>query len=124
MTEQASTQGSTSSRWHVQRPLSEPVLESVERELGAQAAQGSQEAHKVHEPQGTPARAEQPRPHTGSHTGNGIDHKGWQSWADLRDQLAHRVTEQPGRAALVAVGAGALTALLLNRILGRKRGQS
>ena len=42
----------------------------------------------------------------------------------MREQLSQQVSQQPGRAALLAVGAGALAALLLSRILGNKRGQS
>ncbi len=103
MTEQTSSQGSTSSRWHAQRPLSEPVLESVEGELGAQSSQQQEHAHL---------------------SGNGIDRRGWQAWKQMREQLSQQVSQQPGRAALLAVGAGALAALLLSRILGNKRGQS
>lgn len=103
MTEQASSQGSTSSRWHVQRPLSEPVLESVEEELGARGAQ--QEEH-------APL------------SGNGIDRRGWLAWNQMREQLSQQVSQQPARTALLAVGAGALAALLLSRIFGSKRGQS
>jgi len=108
MTEQSSSQSATPTRWHVQRPLSEPVLESAEQELGTQGAPSAQ------------SRPE----HRSSVSGNGIDRKGWQVWNQMREQLTQRVSEQPGRTALLAVGAGALAGLLLGRILGRRRGQS
>ena len=108
MSEQTSSQTLSPSRWQVQRPLSEPVLESAEQELGSPGASS------------TPSRPEQ----RSSVSGNGIDHKGWQVWNQMREQLTQRVSEQPGRTALLAVGAGALAGLLLGRILGRGRGLS
>lgn len=104
MKEHSSNQAATTAVWHVQRPLSEPVLESVEHELSEHSA--PLDSHK---------RAPS--------TGNGIDHKGWAAWQQLREQLTHRVSERPGQAALIAVGAGALAALLLARVIGSKRGR-
>lgn len=98
MTEQTSSQSLSPSRWQVQRPLSEPVLESAEQELGSPGASS------------TPSRPEQ----RSAVSGNGIDHKGWQAWNQMREQLSQRVSEQPGRTALLAVGAGALAGLWLS----------
>jgi hypothetical protein len=107
MTEQTSSQNLSSKRWQVQRPLSEPVLESAEQELGSPG------------PLSTPSRPDQ----RSSVSGNGIDRKGWQAWNQMREQLTQRVSAQPGRTALLAVSAGALAGLLLSRIFGRRRGQ-
>lgn len=92
------------SRWQAQRPLSEPVLESVEAEIGAQASDSSVSMPRA------PRMA-----------GNGADASGSFWWNKMREQLSAQVREQPARCALLAVGLGALGAWLIAGGLRRSR---
>jgi len=92
------------SSWRAQRPLSEPVLESVEAEIGVQATETG-----AREPQ--PARM----------AGNGADRSGLFWWDKMRQQLMTQVSEQPARSALLALGIGVVAALLMTQ--GMRRGR-
>ncbi len=96
--------GEGAAHWKTHRPLQEPVLESVEEEFGVQP------------PTEQPSRA--------AIDGNGLDASGQVWWSRLREQVAEQVSQQPARAALLALGAGALTAWLLSQALHRRRERS
>jgi len=87
------------------RPLREPVLESVDAEFGAQAAQQSG-----------------PMPEASRAGGNGVDTSGSFWWEQMRQQLSEQMKAQPTRSALLAFGVGALAALLIAQGLRRSRG--
>ena len=110
MSENASVGGS-SARWQAHRPLSEPVLGSVEQELGAQAAQEAQ------------AQPDQ-RASGIARSGNGIDHSGSAWWSRLQSQVAQQGSQRPAQAALVALGVGAMLALLAGASGRRRRDRS
>jgi hypothetical protein len=93
-----------SSNWQAQRPLSEPVLESVEAEIGVQAADPSA-----------------PTPQAPKMAGNGADPSGLFWWDKMRQQLMEQVREQPARSALLALGVGMVAALLMAQ--GMRRGR-
>jgi hypothetical protein len=83
--------------WRSPRHLNEPVLSSAQEELHAN-----------------------PEPQSASYssaTGSGVAGRSGQAawWRRPQEQLTHYAREQPGRAALLALGAGALAALLLGR---------
>lgn len=85
------------------RALNEPVLSSAEDELDVNT--------------NTTSQASQAQ---GSTYTTGDTSPAW--WMRLEGQVSRYVNEQPGRAALMAVGAGALAAMLLGRRLsGRRR---
>ncbi len=85
------------------RSLQEPVLSSAEVELDT--ASHDTGASYIGMEEGAPPSAAPSR---------------W--WADTQAQLGRYVSEQPGKAALMALGAGALAALLLGqRMRGRRR---
>lgn len=92
------------SHWQARRPLSEPVLESVEAEIGAQAIDSGVSTSKF--------------PWL---TGNGADASGSFWWNKMREQLSIQVRENPARWAVLALGTGALTAWLVARGLRRTR---
>lgn len=97
-----SAQGA-SRAWRSPRSLHEPVLSSAQEELGVN-----------------------PEPPSGSDTSASDasvegDSRQPVWWGRSQAQLTRYVSEQPGRAALLALGAGALAALLLGRGLSRRR---
>ena len=92
-----------SSNWQAHRPLSEPVLESVEAEIGAQAAEQVR-----------------PVPEASRTGGNGVDTSASFWWEQMRQQLSEQMREQPTRSALLALGMGALAALLIAQGLRRR----
>lgn len=86
------------------RVLNEPVLRSAEDELDIQmhdtgasytGGEGSRLAYR------------------------GANASAW--WTQIQSQASRYVSEQPGKAALMALGAGALAALLLGRRFGGRR---
>lgn len=94
--------------WEGRRSLNDPVLTSAEEELDVDT----------------------PTHDTGtSYTGTDDSSMGYQSaaskpewWMRMEDQVGRYVSEKPGKAALMALGAGALAALLLGqRMRGRRR---
>lgn len=91
------------SRWKTHRSLQEPVLETVEEEIGV-------------------APPERPQP-SAARGGNGLDTSGPISWTRVREQVLEQVSQQPVRTALLALGAGALSAWLLSHVLRRPRGR-
>jgi hypothetical protein len=90
----------SATRWQAQRPLSEPVLESVEEELGADQSQPS---------------SRQPAEGLHSRPGNGIDTSGQAWWMRMQQQLARQISQRPTQAALLALGVGAAVVALLGR---------
>ena len=90
----------SATRWQAQRSLSEPVLESVEEELGADQSQPS---------------SRQPAEGLHSRPGNGIDTSGQAWWMRMQQQLAHQISQRPTQAALLALGVGAAVVALLGR---------
>jgi hypothetical protein len=92
------------SNWQAKRPLSEPVLESVEAEIGAQAADPGAST-----------------PHAPKMAGNGADPSGLFWWDKMRQQLMEQVREQPARSALLALGVGMVAALLMAQGMRRSR---
>ncbi len=90
------------------RSLQEPVLSSAEEELGLDTS--------MHD-SGTTYTAEEGSAPIYSTAGS---RPAW--WMRMEDNLGRYVSEQPGRAALMALGAGALAAVLLGRgMRGRRR---
>lgn len=89
------------------RSLQEPVLRSVEEEeLDMDTP--------MHDTGASYTGSE------GASMASGTAHPG--QWADLQARLARYVGQQPGKAALMALGAGALAALVLGqRMRGRRR---
>ncbi len=98
--------------WLSHRTLNEPVLSSAQEELDVKpnpysdkhsgatfSEQTHQSAQKVQSDQG--------------------DQLVW--WSRPQEQFMRYVSEQPGRAALMAVGAGAVAALLLGLGLSSRR---
>jgi hypothetical protein len=92
------------SNWRAQRPLSEPVLESIEAEIGAQAADAVAQ-----------------KPQSPRMAGNGADPSGLFWWDKMRQQLMTQVREQPTRSALLALGVGVAAALLMAQGMRRSR---
>ena len=90
-------------RWKTHRPLQENVLESVEEEIRVAPSIG---------PQSSSSAASPP-----------LDGSSQVWWSRLREQVAQQVEEKPARTALLALGAGALTAWLLGRTLRRPNGR-
>jgi len=103
MTDSAASPGGTA-RWKTHRSLQEPVLETVEEEIGVAPAAGQQQSAAI--------------------VGNGLDASGSISWSRLREQVVQQVGQQPLRAALLALGVGALGAWLLSQGLRRRRGRN
>lgn len=95
-----SAAGEGLNRWKIHRPLGEPVLESVEEEMGL-----------------TPTASEPPSAQAGSH---GIDRPGV-TWGQLREQMVQQVKEKPARSAMLALSAGAMAAWLVRGALVRRR---
>lgn len=92
------------------RSLQEPVLTSVQEEL---------EVDTPEHDTGTSYTGTDGADATlgGRSAGTGAP---W--WASVEDRLGRYVSEQPGKAALMALGAGALAALVLGqRMRGRRR---
>lgn len=98
MNESEAALGAT--RWQAQRPLSEPVLESVEEELGTHQSQPS---------------SRQPAEGLHSRPGNGIDTSGQVWWMRMQQQLARQISQRPTQAALLALGVGAAVVAFLVR---------
>lgn len=103
MIDSASSREGTA-RWKTHRSLQEPVLETVEEEIGVASPEG-------------------PKP-SAAHAGNGLDASGPISWTRVREQVLEQVGQQPVRTALLALGAGALSAWLLSQALNRRRGRN
>jgi hypothetical protein len=97
---------SGASAWQTRRSLNEPVLESVEAELGAAEPQPSSEQ---------PGSAHGLR----SKPGNGIDTSGQAWWMRMQQQLTRQVSQRPAQSALLALGVGAVLVALLGRSLRR-----
>ncbi len=86
------------------RALSEPVLRSAEDELDIQ----------MHDTGASYTGVE------GSRLGyRGASQPPW--WTQIQSQAGRYASEQPAKAALLALGAGALAALLLGRRFGGRR---
>lgn len=92
------------SNWQAHRPLREPVLESIETEISAQALEQAG-----------------PVPEASRTGGNGVDTSGSFWWEQMRQQLSEQMKAQPARSALLALGVGALAALLIAQSLRRSR---
>ncbi len=103
MTDSAAA-GEGASTWKIHRSLQEPVLESAEEEIGVRSPTGQQAGAAL--------------------GGNGLDASGQVWWVRLREQVAQQVNQQPARTALLALGAGALTAWLFSQALRRRRERS
>jgi hypothetical protein len=91
------------SRWQAHRSLDEPVLESVEQELGSAPSQ--------------PSSVQQSATH--SRPGNGIDTSGQAWWTRVQQQLTRQVSQRPTQSALLALGVGAALVALLGRSMRR-----
>lgn len=89
--------------WRSARSLHEPVLSSAQEELDANPE---------------PQSASFTRAADSSVEGRS-GHSAW--WSRPQEQLTRYATEQPGRAALMALGAGAVAMLLLGRGLSTRR---
>ncbi len=94
------------SRWQAHRSLSEPVLESVEQELGSAQSMPSSEQSSA-----TQGVRSQP--------GNGIDTSGQAWWMRMQQQLKRQVSQRPTQSALLALGVGAALVALMGRSLRR-----
>ena len=97
----AGASGASGSRWPTQRSLNEPVLESVEQELGAAEAQTSSASAQAQQLQSGPA--------------NGIDQSGQAWWLRMQQELSRRVSQRPAQSALLALGLGAALVIWLSR---------
>ena len=89
--------------WRSTRSLHDPVLSSAQEELDAN-----------------------PEPHSASCTSasdSSVAGRSGQAawWSRSQEQITRYATEQPGRAALMALGAGAVATLLLGRGLSSRR---
>jgi len=89
--------------WRSTRSLHDPVLSSAQEELDAN-----------------------PEPHSASCTSASDASVAGRSgqaawWSRSQEQITRYATEQPGRAALMALGAGAVATLLLGRGLSSRR---
>ena len=83
--------------WRSPRSLNEPVLSSAQEELDMNTVSQSTSYNTASDTS------------VESHSGQAP----W--WRRSQEQLTRYASEQPGRAALMALGAGALAALLLGR---------